>query len=80
MDHKYNAERHNNDNLLLLILKNSFTPIKAKKISSKKLIDKAHQKIFEFWKFREFLENASIFGASIFGDRLYLNCNVMWEK
>ena len=29
--------------------------------------DKAHQKILEFWKFREFLEN-----ASIFGDRLYI--------
>ena len=29
--------------------------------------DKAHQEILEFWKFREFLENASIFGG-----RLYL--------
>ena len=36
--------------------------------------DKAHQKFLEFWNFREFLENVSIFGERLYfaGPRTYL--------
>ena len=55
MDHKYNAERHNNDNLLLLILKNSFTPIKAKKTFIKKnSLTKLTKKFSNFENFENF--------------------------
>ena len=40
------------------------------KIGIYNIFDNGHQKILIFWKFREFLENASIFGG-----RLYVNTN-----
>ena len=35
--------------------------------------NKTHQKILYFWKFRELLENTSIFGAPIFSERMNSN-------